>query len=281
MKRGRVLMHRCVIAGVQATAADTAQSFGRHSHDTFGVGVVWRGAQRSASGRGPVEARVGDIITVNPGEVHDGKPFDERGRAWRMLYFEPSLLYDVASELGVPGYASVAFEQPVLHDGPLAARFEQAYAAATGCAATTDDALACETSLFSLMAHCVRAQTTAGEQVPACETREPTGSASVLIRRARARIDDDPCSAVTLAELAAQAGMSRFQFLRAFARDTGLPPHAYLVQRRIALAHRLIARGAVLADAAAGAGFADQSHMTRAFVRAFGVTPAQYAAAVR
>ena len=84
-----------------------------------------------------------------------------------------------------------------------------------------------------------------------------------------------------LAALAAEAGLSRFQFLRGFARDTGLPPHAYLIQRRLSLARHLIAQGTALADAAAGAGFADQSHMTRAFVRAFGVTPAQYAGAVR
>jgi AraC-like DNA-binding protein len=279
MKPGRVLMHRCVIAGVQATAADTAQSFGRHSHDTYGIGVVGRGGQRSASGRGPVEARAGDVITVNPGEVHDGTPFDERGRAWRMLYFEPSLLHDVASELGAVGYASVAFEQPVLKDDAFAACFEQAYSMATIAALPSDDGvLACETALFRLMAQCVRTHTTARAPVQGAESRARAG---LSVRRARARIDDDPCNAATLAELAAEAGLSRFQFLREFARDTGLPPHAYLIQRRLALAHRLIAHGAALADAAAGAGFADQSHMTRAFVRAFGVTPAQYAAAVR
>lgn len=279
MKHGRVLMHRCVIAGVQATAADTAQSFGRHSHDTYGVGVVGRGGQRSASGRGPVEARAGDVITVNPGEVHDGTPFDERGRAWRMLYFEPSLLYAVASELDAVGYASAAFEQPVLRDDAFAACFEHAYSWATGAAVSSDvDPLACETALFELMTRCVRTHTTA--RAPG-QGRELLAGVSPSIRRARARIDDDPCNAATLAELAAEAGLSRFQFLREFARDTGLPPHAYLIQRRLALAHRLIAHGAALADAAAGAGFADQSHMTRAFVRAFGVTPAQYAAAVR
>jgi AraC-like DNA-binding protein len=278
MKPGRVLMHRCVIAGVQATAADTAQSFGRHSHDTYGIGVVGRGGQRSASGRGPVEARAGDVITVNPGEVHDGTPFDERGRAWRMLYFEPSLLHDMASELGAVGYASVAFEQPVLKDDAFAACFEQAYSMATIAALPSDDGvLACETALFRLMAQCVP-HTTARAPVQGAESRARAG---LSVRRARARIDDDPCNAATLAELAAEAGLSRFQFLREFARDTGLPPHAYLIQRRLALAHRLIAHGAALADAAAGAGFADQSHMTRAFVRAFGVTPAQYAAAVR
>ena len=279
MKPQRVLMHRCVIAGVQATAADTAQSFGRHSHDTYGIGVMGRGGQRSASGRGPVEARAGDIITVNPGEVHDGTPFDERGRAWRMLYFEPSLLHDVASELGVATYASVAFAEPVLKDDAFAAGFEHAYAMAIGAAWPSDDGvLACETALFALMTQCVRTHSTA--RVPG-QARESHRGANPSVRRARARIDDDPCNAATLAELAAEAGLSRFQFLREFARDTGLPPHAYLIQRRLALAHRLIAHGAALADAAAGAGFADQSHMTRAFVRAYGVTPAQYAAAVR
>lgn len=48
----------CVaIRGVVVVAADTARRFPRHTHDQFGIGVVRRGAQRSASGRGPVEAR--------------------------------------------------------------------------------------------------------------------------------------------------------------------------------------------------------------------------------
>lgn len=282
MKRGRVVMHRCVVAGVQATTADTTQSFGRHSHDMFGVGLVWRGAQRSASGRGPVEARAGDVITANPGEVHDGSPFDERGRAWRMLYFDPALVYEVARDLGAPTPASVEFERPVLRDDAFAACFEQAFAdaaaMATGAARVRDEALGRETSLFALMARFVRTHTSMRQRMPVAES---VAAASASIRRAKARIDDDPCAPVTLAALADEAGLSRFQLLRGFARDTGLPPHAYLIQRRIALARHLIERGAPLADAAAGAGFADQSHMTRAFVRMLGVTPAQYASAVR
>jgi len=275
---GRVVMHRCSVAGVQATAADTARSFGRHSHDTFGVGLVWRGAQRSASGRGPVQARAGDIITVNPGEVHDGSPFDERGRGWRMLYLDPRLIYEVASELGAPLPTAVELEQPVLRDDALALCFGRAFAAAIGATDGFDDALARETSFYALMAQLVRRHATVRLHLP---TAKPIGGIGSLIQRAKARIDDDPSEAVTLSGLAAEAGLSRFQFLRGFARDTGLPPHAYLIQRRISLACRLIAQGKPLVDAAMGAGFADQSHMTRAFVRAFGVTPAHYAAAVR
>jgi AraC-like DNA-binding protein len=85
---------------------------------------------------------------------------------------------------------------------------------------------------------------------------------------------------VSLAELAALAGVSRFQLLRAFSRELGITPHAYLMQRRVLLAQRFLADGETHAQAAIQAGFSDQSHMTRAFVRQVGVTPGCYRAAV-
>lgn len=85
--------------GIQAVAADTSQAFGRHTHAQFGVGLIERGAQRSASGRGMVEAGAGDIITVNPGEVHDGAPLGEGGRRWCMLYLDPGLLERLAADV--------------------------------------------------------------------------------------------------------------------------------------------------------------------------------------
>ena len=93
-------------------------------------------------------------------------------------------------------------------------------------------------------------------------------------------MDDDPTAGVTLADLARESGMSRFQLLRGFAKATGLTPHAYLVQRRINLARRLIAGGTPLAEAAMDSGFTDQSHMTRIFVRKYGITPGAYALAM-
>jgi AraC-like DNA-binding protein len=79
-----------------------------------------------------------------------------------------------------------------------------------------------------------------------------------------------------LGELAALSGVSRFQFLRAFTRQTGITPHAYLVQLRVRMAQRLLRDGHTPAEAALGAGFADQSHLTRCFVRQLGVTPGRY-----
>ena len=65
-----------------------------------------------------------------------------------------------------------------------------------------------------------------------------------------------------------------------FARATGMTPHAYLVQRRIDLARRMIAGGSSLAEAAIASGFADQSHMTRTFIRKYGLSPGAYADAM-
>ena len=94
-------------------------------------------------------------------------------------------------------------------------------------------------------------------------------------------IDDAPAEEISLADLAALTGASRFQTVRAFARATGLTPHAYLVQRRVSLARRLIAQGMPLAVAAAESGFFDQSHMNRHFARILGITPGAYAAALQ
>ncbi|SIT48943.1 Transcriptional regulator, AraC family [Paraburkholderia ribeironis] len=273
MRGGRVQMRRCAIAGVEATVADTAHTFARHSHDCFGVGVIVSGGHRSASGRGVVEARMNDAIMVNPGEVHDGSPLDERGRAWRMLYFEPSLLTDVGAELSGLAPRDIELAQPVAHDPRLNYAFERLFAVSVEARCVADE-LVREEALLGLLGHLVRAHAARPALSRATQSMGP-------IARAKARIDDDPAAALTLTDLAADTGMSRFQLLRGFAQQTGLPPHAYRMQRRVALARQWIAAGATLADAAAAAGFADQSHMTRAFVRLLGVTPANYAAAMR
>ncbi|MEC5404271.1 AraC family transcriptional regulator [Paraburkholderia sp. MPAMCS5] len=272
--RARVHMRRCALAGIEATVAATAHTFARHSHDRFGVGVMISGGQKSASGRGPVEARANDAITVNPGEVHDGRPLDERGRAWRMLYFEPSLFASAACELSGAAAREIELTRPVLHDPLLKLLFERLFAAAVEAPCVPDE-LVREHALLEFLAHLLSVHATSRANV--VSSRSTSGQ----IARAKARIDDDPCAPVTLADLASEAGMSRFQLLRGFAHETGLPPHAYRMQRRVVLARQCIARGTSLADAALAAGFADQSHMTRAFVRLLGVTPANYAAAVR
>lgn len=255
--RGITLLNRR-FDGIDAVLADSTHTFGRHTHDEFGIGFIERGAQKSASGRGTVEAGPGDLITVNPGEVHDGRPFDASGRRWRMLYVEPALVLAAAADVRPGG--TFEFGAPVLRNATLAARFGALFDAAT----VDRDALRCESELLALVAGLLRPRS----------DRPAVGAA---VTASRERIDDDPAAALTLATLASEAGLSRYQFLRAFTRLTGMPPHAYLLQRRVQRARGLVRDGMPLAEAAASCGFADQSHMTRCFVRCFGLTPGAFA----
>jgi len=260
-------MLRCRVAGVEAVEAQTRHAFPRHWHEQYGIGLVQRGAQKSRSGRGMVEAFAGDTITVNPGEIHDGLPIDENGRSWRMLYFDPAMLGAAFLDMSEGRSGSREFALPVMRDDVVAGQFLRLFDAMT---APDSSDLVRETRLFELLAGVVAERDEAGDH----------RSVPLSIRRARALIDDQPARAFTLGELAGESGLSRFQLLRGFCRATGLTPHAYLVQRRVELARRLIAQGTKLAEAALAAGFADQSHMTRTFVRKYGVSPGHYAAAV-
>ncbi|MBD9382185.1 MULTISPECIES: AraC family transcriptional regulator [Achromobacter] len=266
MNSGQFVMQRSALAGVQAVAAHSRHAFARHTHEQFGIGVMRQGAQVSHSGRGQVEAGPGHVITVNPGEVHDGAPIGNGERAWQMLYLDPEVVAQAAAELDASGLG-YEFEHPA-QDRPALARDVLAlYAQATAGAAP----LACDALLLRILA---QARDRDAERLA-----RPARAAPDAIRHARALIDDDPAASLSLADLAAASGLSRYQVLRAFARDTGLTPHAYQVQRRLLLARSLIRQGSALADAAAAVGFADQSHMTRLFVRAYGVSPRRYALA--
>lgn len=123
MTRGRFEIARCGMGGVDAVSADTTHAFGRHVHDQFGIGVILRGAQKSLSGRGIVEAEAGDVITVNPGEVHDGTPLGECGRAWRMLYFDPMVLAGPIDALTDGRAATAELSHPAMRDPATAACF--------------------------------------------------------------------------------------------------------------------------------------------------------------
>ena len=83
---------------------------------------------------------------------------------------------------------------------------------------------------------------------------------------------------LTLEEMAAAAGVSRFHFIRIFRLAVGVTPYAFVVEMRLRMARRLLRRGQRLAEVAIACGFADQSHLTKTMRRRYGSTPARFAA---
>lgn len=94
------------------------------------------------------------------------------------------------------------------------------------------------------------------------------------LRRVLDYIEENLAHDLSLGEIAGIAALSPYHFTRLFRRAMGCSPYRYVIERRLERARRLIGIGHhTLAEIAAQAGFADQSHMSRHFKQRYGVSP--------
>jgi AraC family transcriptional regulator len=101
------------------------------------------------------------------------------------------------------------------------------------------------------------------------------GLAPWQVKRACERLESDLGGKLSLDQIAAEFDLSVDHFSRAFRVSTGFPPHQWLLRQRLKAAKQLMTlRDLPLAEIAISAGFAHQSHFTRVFSAAVGVSPA-------
>src|SRR5262245_9908004 len=118
--------------------------------------------------------------------------------------------------------------------------------------------------------------------------RQPALRRDGTLPRARLRavvgyIEEHLDAGPTLEQMAAIARLSPNYFAWQFKRATGLPPHQYVIARRVERAKQFLQTGGVvsLAEVAAHAGFSDQSQFSHHFKRLIAVTPGQFRTRVR
>jgi AraC family transcriptional regulator len=101
----------------------------------------------------------------------------------------------------------------------------------------------------------------------------PRGRLRAVVEYIEEHLDGSP----SLEQMAATAHLSVYHFARQFRAATGLPPHQYVISRRVERAKQLLQEGDLsLAEVAAAAGFADQSKLSHTFKRVVGVSPRQF-----
>lgn len=111
----------------------------------------------------------------------------------------------------------------------------------------------------------------------AASERAATRLDPVRLQRVLERIEAGLEETLSLADLAAEIGLSSYHFARAFRAATGVAPHQHVGERRIARACAMLAAGdAALAEIAYACGFSSQSHMTSSFSRRLGISPGRY-----
>lgn len=244
-------------------------SFAPHFHDRHAVGVIetgtnvfdYRGKKQFAS--------AGEIMILNPAEVHTGQAADKRkGWSFRMLFVDPELLRTILE--GITGKSSDIpfFSKAVAGDDVTAKRIMSFHRAIQRSASQFE-----QESRF-LLAMALLLTRHADSTVKS----QKIGNENASVARAREYLHANACKKITLAELAQVAFLSPFHLLRAFHKETGLPPHAYQTQIRIERSKQFLLDDYSISQAALAAGFFDQAHFSKQFKRYVGVTPRQFLA---
>ena len=243
-----------------------SHAFAPHSHETFVIGVFDAGSSIVRCEHEVATLSPADVLLINPGTIHSAGSATSEGRAYRGIYPSMELVADALPEIPE---SQRRFDRMAIADPTVVS----AVRADMDALFSDDEPESHEEAVIRMIGRLWHA---AGAEPRGVVAQEPARE----LDRVRELIADSADEPVSLRELAAEAGLSKYHLIRAFRRRFGVTPYAYFLERRVERARQLFDRGGSPAAVAAACGFADQSHLTRHFKRIVGVTPGEYAATV-
>lgn len=240
---------------------DPAFAFGPHMHDAYVFWFNGQGGERVSLGGASDILQPDSFGVVAPGEVHANQAVTEF-RTLESLYVDQQVIDEIAAQCGQRGSV---FRSRLQRDKQ-----------ARDILASLHRTLMWAKDGFLIKETFVRAFTLLLERHGEGHSRSDLSRDPEKVRLARMILDNRFSEPLELDELATLCGCSTCHLIRLFRRETGMTPHAYLMERRLAHAKGLLAGVSGISDIAMDAGFTDQSHLTRRFRTRFGLTPGQY-----
>ena len=262
------------------TTLESTQPYAEHFHSAFSFGLILEGGTSFTLMGRAHEALKGDIALIAPGLPHSCNPLHGRARSYRMAYLDAAwFARRICGPLGIASMYEVT--KPVVRDPAL---FQQALAGLEAFCKGADDAEERFVAIFTELQRAHGCLASPAEQagkksaasLTAQKTDYPLATADLLQTNSSLLAADNgqpiPGHA-PVSSLARRAGLRRETFSRAFRRSAGLPPNAWLHCLRLEKARALLRQGKSISEAALAAGYADQSHFHRMFVKFYSVTP--------
>ncbi|MCK0770053.1 AraC family transcriptional regulator [Chromohalobacter canadensis] len=246
-------------------ASDSRACYRPHSHPTLSIGVVDRGQSQFQCQRRRERLTPGCLVSVPAGVVHDCNPLPDQPWSYQMLYLEPTWVSEVLDEASAETDAAPAMPSTVFIARDVAPY--QAFCRLNALLFSSAPRADKEAGLIEFLGSRLWCH---GD---ALAVHWPNSSALNDLQRHLLECLERPPS---LEVLARDHGLSRYQVIRLFRRETGLTPHAWLLDQRIQQARRRLCQGVELSELAQELGFADQGHFQRAFKARVAVTPGRY-----
>ena len=244
-----------------------------HTHDHFVIAAFKDGAQRHQIANTNGIAYPGTVMVIPPGEVHAGESA-QKDLGWSYSAFYPSveslslLSADLLGNTGGLLDFGTAF---LIDDKELA----DSLLFASEIAHSSADAMRRQEAVYGAFSLLIQRY---GQRSARCVARtHAVSSVDKALEFMRGNLHQP----LKISDIAREVELSEFHFMRHFKLSTKMTVHQYLTNLRLEAAKSMLAGGMSSAMAAANVGFYDQSHFTRNFRLAFGITPSRYATACR
>lgn len=240
-------------------ACFTGRAYQPHRHDTYTVALTLQGVQSFDYGGRTCHSKAGNVLILHPDELHDGRAGTDAPFRYRAIDIEPRLIQQILGGAPLPFVSGAITADPAVLNATHILLDDLRHPL---------EALEYQDALYTLAV--------AMRRITGSRPKRRVGSLTA-VARARDYMDANIDREVSLETLEHVSDVGRWQLSRDFRVLYGTSPHRYLVLRRLDRAKRLIRAGTSLSDVAQACHFSDQSHLTRHFRAAYGVTPKRWA----
>lgn len=239
------------------------QAFSPHRHDTYAIGITLSGVQAFRYRGEQRHCLPGQCHILHPDETHDGGSGTDEGFSYRIIYIDPWLVQEAIGGKQLPFVRDPVVDVARLPEGFASEAWE--------IDEEIDDILRIE--VVVMVANMLIAVSS--------DRGEKSGSLAIdALSRVRDLIAARPAERHSMDELERVSGLDRWTLARQFRAACGTSPSGYRTMRQLDHVRRLLKCGTTLAEASIEAGFADQSHMSRRFKSAYGLTPGDWVSAI-
>lgn len=236
-----------------------------HAHDAYSVIMLTSGSKHFHHMGQTLTVSAGQIAVANPDQMHGCGPIDNKDWSHRTWYLSQTLMQELADNLGLK--SDIQLDYPMIDNPALFERLIQAHKDSSEGELLDRQTAALEalTELVALHA----------KHKPQSEQQAVHGS-NQRVKTYTEFLETRLCDPVELKDLAGLTGVQRNQVIKDFRRVTGATPGKIVREMRLSQAKQLLRDEMPLAAVASAAGFSDQSHLTRCFRSAYGLTPNEF-----
>lgn len=240
------------------------QEFPNHFHEYYVIGFIEKGQRYLFCKAKEYIVGYGDLLLFNPRDNHTCRQVDGQTLDYRCINIQPEVMSKAAFEITGQAYLPY-FTSPVIFHSELVCVLKELHQMVMQ---EEKDFRKEEIFLFLLEQ---LLEEYSEQEVPQGDLEQRTAAKAIC-----EFLEEHYMENITLDDLSALTGLSKYYLLRSFTKQKGISPYSYLETIRIINAKELLRQGILPIDAALRTGFADQSHFTNFFKKFIGLTPKQY-----